>query len=82
MKAVLTVSRRGAVTVPPALRRALGIVSGDRLTAEMVPDGLLLRRAVRRPVELYSAARLREFAAGEADLAPVIGTPIRRLRGR
>jgi AbrB family looped-hinge helix DNA binding protein len=72
MKATLTVTRRGVVTLPVKLRRALGIEADDRLIAETTPDGLLLRPTMTLPVEIYSDARLREFAEGEAELAKVL----------
>jgi len=42
------------------------------LIAETTPEGLLLRPAVTLPIELYSAAREREFDAAEAELAAVL----------
>lgn len=72
MKATLTVNSRGAVTLPAALRRALGIKADDQLIAETTPDGLLLRPAVTLPVEMYSEKRMREFDEAEAELAEVL----------
>ena len=72
MRTTLTVTRRGVVTLPARLREALGIKGDDQLIAETTPDGLLLRPAVTLPVEIYSEARIREFDAGEADLAKVL----------
>ena len=69
MKTTLTISSRGAVTLPAKLRRALGLRPDDLLIAETTPDGLLLRPAVPVPIELYSEERIREFDAGEAELA-------------
>ena len=73
MKTILTVNSRGVVTLPAALRRALGIKADDRLIAETTPDGLLLRPAVTLPVEMYSEKRIREFDEAEAELAEVLG---------
>jgi AbrB family looped-hinge helix DNA binding protein len=71
MKTAVTISRRGAVTLPAKLRQALGLRSGDQLIAETTPQGLLLRRA---PLvgETYTAERAREFDEGEAELAGVL----------
>jgi AbrB family looped-hinge helix DNA binding protein len=87
MKATLTVTRRGVVTLPVRIRRALGIESDDRLIAETTPEGLLLRPTMTLPIEIYSAARQREFDAGEAELAQVLreqriprGKPKRKLK--
>ena len=68
MKMTLTVRGRGAVTLPAAIRRALGISADDQLIAEVTADGLLLRPAVTLPIEIYGKARIREFDQGEARL--------------
>lgn len=68
MKATLTVTSRGVVTLPAKLRQALGIRADDQLIAETTPEGLLLRPAITLPVEIYSEKRIREFDAAEADL--------------
>lgn len=72
MKATLTVTRRGVVTLPAKLRQALGIKADDQLIAETTPEGLLLRPAVTLPIEIYSDERIREFDAGEAELEKVL----------
>jgi len=72
MKATLTLTNRGVVTLPAKLRRALGLKADDQLIAETTPDGLLLRPAVTLPVEIYTEKRIREFDAAEAELAKVL----------
>ena len=78
MKATLTVSSRGVVTLPTKLRRAMGLKPDDQLIAETTPEGLLLRPAVTLPVEIYTEERIREFDEAEAELAKVL----RRRKGR
>ena len=68
MKAFVTVTSRGVVTLPAKLRRALGLKAEDRLIAETTPEGLLLRPSVTLPIEMYSAKRIREFDEAEAQL--------------
>lgn len=68
MKATLTVTSRGVVTLPAKLRAALGLKPDDHLIAETTPEGLLLRPAVTLPVEVYSDQRIGEFDQAEADL--------------
>ena len=68
MKATLTVTSRGVVTLPARLREALGLKADDQLIAETTPEGLLLRPAVTLPVEIYSDKRVAEFDAAEAEL--------------
>ena len=72
MKTTLTVNSRGVVTLPAALRRAMGIKTDDQLIAETTPDGLLLRPAVTLPVEMYNEKRIREFDEAEAELAEAL----------
>lgn len=72
MKATLTVTSRGVVTLPAKLRRALGLRADDHLIAETTPDGLLLRPAVTLPVEVYTEQRIREFDEAERELGKVL----------
>ena len=69
MKATLTLTSRGVVTLPAKLRQALGLKADDQLIAETTPEGLLLRPAITLPVEIYTPSREREFNTGEAELA-------------
>lgn len=81
MKATLTISSRGVVTLPAKLRQAVGLKPDDQVIAEATPEGLLLRPAVTLPVEIYSEERIREFDAAEATLAEVLPKK-RKKRGR
>lgn len=72
MKATLTITSRGVVTLPAKLRQALGLKADDQLIAETTPDGLLLRPAITLPVEIYSENRIREFDAAETELEKVL----------
>lgn len=72
MKATLTITSRGVVTLPAKLRNAMGLKADDMLIAEMTSEGILLRPAVTLPIESYSAARVREFDQAEAELAKVL----------
>ena len=84
MRATLTINSRGVVTLPAKLRQAMGLKTDDQLIAETTAEGLLLRPAVTLPVELYSEERVREFDAGEADLAALLArkTPAARPASR
>ena len=80
MKATLTLTSRGVVTLPAKLRRALGLKAEDQLIAETTPEGLLLRPAVTLPIEIYSDKRIREFDEAEAALAKVLTKRTRAKR--
>jgi AbrB family looped-hinge helix DNA binding protein len=69
MKATVTITSRGVITLPAKLREALGLKADDQLIAETTSEGLLLRPAVTLPVEIYSEDRIREFDAAESELA-------------
>lgn len=81
MKATVTMTSRGVVTLPSKLRQAMGLKADDQLIAETTPEGLLLRPAVTLPLESYTQAREREFDEAEAELAQVLAAP-RRQRAR
>ena len=74
MKAIVTVTARGAVTLPAKLRQAMGLKADDQLIAETTAEGLLLRPAVTLPVEIYTPEHEREFDAAEEELAAVLST--------
>jgi AbrB family looped-hinge helix DNA binding protein len=69
MKANITITSRGVITLPAKLRQALGLKAEDHLIAETTPEGLLLRPAVTLPVEIYTPERIREFDTAEQELA-------------
>ena len=79
MKATVTITSRGVITLPAKLRQALGLRADDQLIAETTPEGLLLRPAVTLPIEMYTPEREREFDEAEAELARVLA---RKPRGR
>jgi AbrB family looped-hinge helix DNA binding protein len=72
MKATVTITSRGVITLPAKLRQSMGLQADDHLIAETTPDGLLLRPAVTLPVEIYTPERVQEFDAAEAELAAVL----------
>ena len=80
MKATLTVTSRGVVTLPAKLRQSLGIKADDQLIAETTPEGLLLRPAVTLPVEIYSDARIAEFDREERELEKLMRARSRKRR--
>ncbi len=78
MKATLTVTSRGVVSLPAKMRRATGIKADDLLLAEITPEGILLRPTVTLPIELYTSDRIREFESEEAALGKVLQRKSRR----
>jgi AbrB family looped-hinge helix DNA binding protein len=80
VRAAITITSRGVITLPARLRKALGLRADDQLIAEVTPEGLLLRPAVTLPVELYTPGREREFDESEAELATMLRAPSRARR--
>lgn len=68
MTSVLTVSRRGTLSLPSTVRKRFGLRGGSRVFVEEKPEGLLLKIGSRYPVELYTKKRLAEFAREERAL--------------
>ncbi len=59
---LVQLSSRGQLTLPAEVRKALGLRTGDAFNVR-VEDGEIVLEAVEiTPVELYSEARLEEFA--------------------
>ena len=73
MKATITITSRGVITLPAKLRQSMGLKADDHLIAETTPEGLLLRPAVTLPIEMYTPEQVQEFDAAEAELAAVLG---------
>jgi AbrB family looped-hinge helix DNA binding protein len=70
--ATTRVGKRGTVVIPSQLRRRYGITEGSLVIAEAQDDGILIRPAVARPVDLGGRRRLleaanRDYAALRAD---------------
>ena len=80
VRAAVTITSRGVITLPARLRKALGLRPDDQLIAEVTPEGLLLRPAVTLPVEIYTPEREREFDESEAELAAALRAPARARR--
>jgi bifunctional DNA-binding transcriptional regulator/antitoxin component of YhaV-PrlF toxin-antitoxin module len=72
MRVTLSVSGRGRIALPAAMRKAAGIRPQDSLIAETTPEGILLRPAVTLPVEIYTRERIAEFDAAEAEMAQAL----------
>ena len=74
MRDQVTISSRGAITIPAKLREAMGLQANDVLILETTDKGILVRPSMSIPVELYSEERISEFS--EEDEA--IGKLFRR----
>jgi bifunctional DNA-binding transcriptional regulator/antitoxin component of YhaV-PrlF toxin-antitoxin module len=83
MTTTLQVSKRGTLTLPPALRRKLGL---DRLSSPMVivderDGGLFLQPAAAVPVrDIPKETMARWIARDEAEMAQFSGTGKRKKK--
>lgn len=62
----LKIGKRGTLVVPAKLRKRFGFEEGAIVTIEPAEDGLLIRRAVVVPAEVYSPERKAEFLLNTA----------------
>lgn len=72
MSETVTLSSRGSVTLPAAIRRKLGLTPNSLMIAETTPEGVLLRPAFAAPLEIYSEERIQEFEAEGKQLEEVL----------
>ena len=62
MKELAFLSKRGQVTLPRAVREALGLKPGDALLVRVEEGRVILEPALVLPIERYTEERLAEFA--------------------
>jgi|AP95_1055475.scaffolds.fasta_scaffold37378_3 bifunctional DNA-binding transcriptional regulator/antitoxin component of YhaV-PrlF toxin-antitoxin module len=72
-------NERGTLTLPKRLREKYAMDGDSTVIVEDAGDGILVRPAEVVPVEIYSEARLTEFAEGEAELSRYLKS---KSRGR
>ena len=56
------------MTLPKALRKALGVDGGGIVMADVTEDGIVLHPAAAFPIEMYTDDRVAEFDAEDAAL--------------
>ncbi len=72
MRALVTLSSKGQLVIPAAMRDAMGIKAGDRLDATLGDDGTTLSiRRVPTPDEIVEIASALARRAGVAPLTNV-----------
>jgi antitoxin PrlF len=69
MENLISVNKRGALTLPKEVRRRIGMTDGGAMSVRVTGEGVLLVPVVAFPVEVYTPERLAEFAEEEAKLA-------------
>lgn len=72
MGSKVTINDRGVITIPAALRQVYGLKANDELILEGTEAGILLRPSVSVPIEIYTEARIAEFARDEAAIGKLL----------
>jgi len=72
MGSKVTLNDRGVITIPASLRQAYGLKANDELILEGTEAGILLRPSVSVPLEIYTEARIAEFARDEAAIGKLL----------
>ena len=67
-----------AVRLPAASAKRIGVDEGDKLIAEVSPDGRLILAREARNVDAAAIRSLRKFLARQPETAPVVA----KMRGR
>ncbi|MEI6422896.1 MAG: AbrB/MazE/SpoVT family DNA-binding domain-containing protein [Lentisphaerota bacterium] len=68
MNATIQINSRGTLTIPKALRKALGLDKGGVVYAENTKEGIVLRPTVTFPIEIYADDRIKEFDDSDSEL--------------
>ena len=66
MKIKVSVSERGVITIPSALRRELGLNGNDEFIIERCSEGILLRPSFSVALEFHTAKHMNN-SGGEED---------------
>jgi len=61
MAEIAQISKRGQITLPAGVRKALGLEPGDTLVVRVEEGKVVLEPAVVLPLEVYSSERVEEF---------------------
>jgi bifunctional DNA-binding transcriptional regulator/antitoxin component of YhaV-PrlF toxin-antitoxin module len=61
MTKVISINKRGTLTLPKELRRRIGLVGSGQVVAEETSEGILIRAGATFPVEIYTDQRIAEF---------------------
>jgi AbrB family looped-hinge helix DNA binding protein len=69
MEFLISVNKRGVLTLPKQVRRQIGMSEGGPLSVRVTAEGVLLVPVAAFPVEIYTKERLAEFESEESRLA-------------
>ncbi|MFM2166821.1 MAG: hypothetical protein RIS79_1192 [Verrucomicrobiota bacterium] len=70
MSAVISIDKRGTLTLPKQFWSRLGLFAEGEVVVEETARGVLLRSQPKKEAKVYSKAKLARIAKAEAALAP------------
>lgn len=72
VQAKATINERGVITIPAAMRQALGLKPNDEVLIEETEQGLLIRPMLSVPFEIYTEKRIAEFASDDEEIGKLL----------
>ena len=72
MQAKATINERGVITIPAAMRQALGLKPNDEVLIEETEQGLLFCSEDTAPTEIYTEKRIAEFASDDEAIGKLL----------
>jgi len=79
MNTIVQVNPRGTLTLPKAVRKALGISTGGGIVMlSMRENEVALQPTAAFPIEMYTEARVAEFDAADAELRQALATKAKK----
>jgi antitoxin PrlF len=72
VQAKATINDRGVITIPAAMRQALGLKPNDEVLIEATEQGLLIRPVLSVPLEIYTEKRIAEFARDDKAIGKLL----------
>ncbi len=79
MNTIIQVNPRGSLTLPKAVRKALGIPQGGGIVMLNVRENeVVLQPTAAFPIEMYTDARVAEFDAADDELGKGLAKRIKK----
>ena len=73
MNAIIKVNSRGTLTLPKAMRKALGVADGGTLLCDLQGGNVVLQSMMAYPIEMYTDERIAEFKEDEDSIGDIEG---------
>lgn len=77
----IKIGKRGAITIPVAIRQQYGFSEGTRILVQPTEQGVVLQQVTALPVEAYTPERKAEFLLNNAVTHEDYDEAIEQVRG-